>query len=207
MKTIIISLFSSMLLLAGCQSSPDRQTSSVSDPNATKLILIGTHHFPQEMEGIWQNQQFGWMFKIDDTGHLTKIRHTIGRVYIEAGQEVQFPLLTKGKAQFEPGPWYVQYDAKTKTIEIEINIKHFEYNIAEGETVKGSSKDIFTGKLPTKGGKTWRADWLSFPKYVASTADEQYKNYKLPFEEGDEEKGEIVFEKVDPKTLIKINRQ
>ena len=187
-------------MLSGCQESRKSQMGTVVDPNVSQVALVNASVFPKEMVGIWQNKENGWIFRIEKSGRIFKVQHTIGRAELRAGEISTFPLANNGKGIIKPGSWYVQYNGETQTVAIEITLERFQYNLGYGDMVSGSSRDIFIGELPEKGQTIWKAQWLSYPKYVASTGDKQYTNYTLPFEAGDEDKGEIVFEKIDLKS-------
>ncbi len=204
MRNLIYSLLVFSVFLAGCQKEEISPQSEGFDPNITKTILAGTSLFPDEMKGVWRNEEHGWMFKIDENGYLTKVRHIIGQADLAAGQTTTIPLVNNGKATLIPGPWYIQYNGETKNIVIEITLEHFEYNLGSGNMVSGSSRDLFMGMPPEHGQTTWKAEWISFPEFVASTGDQTYQDYKLPFYEGTEEQGEIVFEKLDLEELKKF---
>lgn len=190
-------------IMTGCQKDQKTDRDAAVDPNVNRVLLIDADRFPESMKGIWQNSEFGWILKIDERGYLTKIQHHIGRAKLIAGQITTIPLVNNGQAIIEPGPWFVQYDGKSQNVSIEITLKNFVYNIG-ADQVRGSSRDVFIGKVPQKGQTTWTAQWITFPKYVASTADRTYTNYELPFEEGSEDQGEIIFEKVDIEKLKEL---
>ncbi|HOQ05486.1 MAG TPA: hypothetical protein PKY88_09770 [Anaerohalosphaeraceae bacterium] len=200
MNVLIFLCIAFFSILAGCQKGHQKQQPISFDPNATQVVLIDADRFPESMKGIWQNEELGWIFKIDERGYLTRLQHHIGRAKLVAGKTTTIPLINNGQAILEPGPWLVQYDGKTQTVSIEITLKNFLYDVG-GDQVKGSSRDVFIGKVPQEGQTTWTAQWITFPKYVASTADKSYVNYELPFEEGSEDQGDIVFEKVDIEKL------
>lgn len=194
MGKILLTLFS-FIILAGCQNGQQ----VLNDPNS-RVILIEAKEFPKEFSGIWYHKQSGWTLKFEKNGRLGEVIHTIGRSVVEAGQTSTFPLKAGGQAIVEPGQWIVQYNGKNSELMVEITLTRIDYEIA-GNTISGSSRDIFIGTLPNKGDTIWKADWLSFPDFIASTADKTYQDYHLPIDEGQEEMGEIVFEKVDPKTI------
>jgi hypothetical protein len=194
MQKVFISLIG-LVMLVGCQS----EQQNLNDPNS-RVILMEAKTFPKEFTGIWYNKQNGWTLKIEENGRLSEIIHTVGRPVVVAGQTSTFPLQAGGQAVVEPGLWFVQYNGTKRELAVEVTLTRFEYVIG-GNTVSGSTRDIFIGTLPAKGDTIWRADWLSFPEYVASTADKTYQDYHLPIEEGQEDMGEIIFEKVDPGDL------
>jgi len=187
-----------ILSVTGCQPSEQSQQIGVNNPNSTQVILIGTDIFPLEMVGIWHNEQFGWLLRFDNDGRITKLRHTIGRANLAAGEISTFPLIDGGQGVIEPGLWQVEYLAETDEVVVDILLSSFEYDIPHQGIISGSSRDIFISTVPKAGETTWTAHWISKPEYTASTEDEAYQNYKLPFKAGDEDKGEIVFEKIDP---------
>lgn len=185
------------LFTTGCQPGNSSAELVTGDPNASQVILLNTNTFPKDMAGVWINEHHGWILRFEEDGRLSKIRHTIGRADLTAGQTSTFPLIDGGDGFIEPGPWTVQYNDKTRELVVDIILKNFKYNLVAVGFVGGSSRDIFMGSLPEKGETTWTAQWISRPEYVASTADKTYTDYELPFEAGDEDKGEIIFEKLD----------
>lgn len=198
LNCLVISILLALCLLAGCQEGQTtQQQPAVSDPNASQVILIETDTFPAYMSGVWQNKDFGWILKIEENGRLSKVRHTIGRANLTAGQVSTFPLVNNGQGVIEPGPWYIQYIATANELTVEIALKNFKYDLG-GDVIEGSSRDIFMGPLPNQGETFWYADWISYPEFIATTEDKTYIDHELPFEAGDEVKGEIIFEKFDP---------
>lgn len=195
---VILIILLSVSFLAGCQET--KQTASKQEP--MQVILVDTDTFPEEMVGIWSNEEHGWVLKFEKDGSIKKIRHTIGRANLVAGERFTFPLIDGGTGVIDPGPWYMQYNAKGRGVVVEITLKSFKYELG-GNTISGSSRDIFAGTLPEKGDTTWAVEWISYPDYVASTADASYSDYELPFYEGTEDRGEIVFTKVDLSVLEK----
>ena len=190
MGKILLSLIG-LIVLAGCQT----RYRQVSDLNSD-IILIGASSFPREMVGVWYNKEYGWKLKFERDGHLSEIIHTIGRQEVVAGQATTFPLIEGGTGVIVPGPWQVQYNGKTRELAVEVNLDSFKYNINNNE-VRGSSKDLFVGVLSSKEGNIWRTDWVSLPEYIATTADVSYVDYQVPIGLGQEDKGVIVFEKVE----------
>ncbi|MEJ5259787.1 MAG: hypothetical protein WHS88_06315 [Anaerohalosphaeraceae bacterium] len=194
-KILSFSLF--IPFFVGCSGKIQdvRTLSSSDETSVSQVLLINAKKFPSEAAGVWINEDYGWILRIEKDGRLSKIRHTIGRAALKTGETTSVPLINNGHAVIEPGPWYVQYDGKIQTVTIEINIRNFFYDIGGGNVVKGSSRDVFMGPLPQKGEDRWVLNWLSFPEYIASTGDKEFLDYKLPFEPGDEDKGEIVFQR------------
>jgi len=184
--------------LLGCSDElkTGKESNSAFSATTDGVILIDAQKFPAVAAGVWENEEYGWIFRIEKDGRLSKIRHTIGRAALKADETASFPLINNGMAIIEPGPWCVQYDGKNGFITIEINIKRFYYDLGGGNVVKGSSRDVFMGSLPKKGEDRWVLSWLSFPEYIASTGDRRFLDYQLPVESGDEDKGEVVFTKI-----------
>jgi len=200
MKRTVPLAFAACFLLAGCHRSVQNAAapSSPGDDSqpTSRVILIGAAKFPASLAGVWENEEHGWILRIEKDGTVSKIRHTIGRADIQAGRTAAFPLINDGFAAVKPGPWYTQYDAAANLVTIEINIEEFVYHLGTGDVVRGSSRDLFIGQPPAKGQQTWTVQWISFPEFIASTGDQKYLDYKLPIDPGDEDKGEITFKKV-----------
>lgn len=202
MKRAAFFLLSVLVLTAGCHQA-GQKAGSGSDEQPSQVILLNAKRFPSSLTGIWENEENGWILRIESDGRVSKIRHTIGRVALKAGEITTFPLINNGSARVEPGPWYSQYDGIGDMVTIEINIKEFIYNIGGGNIVQGSSRDVFIGTPPLKNDQTWTVQWISYPEFVASTGDRQFLDYKLPFEQGDEDKGEIIFKRVSASETAK----
>jgi len=199
----ILTLLAGCWLLAaslGCQKQAVKNTQVAIDPNAIQVVLVEAEAFPQEMVGSWYNEQYGWILKFEQDGRLLDITHTIGWQDVSAGNTGNIPLKENGTAVFEPGPWLVRYNGTTREVAVEITLKSFNYTIG-GNIITGSSRDILIGTLPSPGETVWRANWVSFPEYIITTADKTYKDYRLPVENEDEDRGEIVFEKFDPEAV------
>lgn len=176
-----------LVLGGGCQPAGGSKSS---------VLLVDADRFPEHLAGVWRNQSHGWILMFDEDGRLSKMTHTTGRVNLRAGQAVTFPLKEGGTGQVVPGPWLVQYDGRTNELAVEVTLESFSYKI-QGNVVRGSSKDIFMGEAPGPDQRVWQAQWISFPKFIATTADKSYEDYELPIEAGQEDMGVIEFEKVD----------
>ncbi len=202
---LFILMVISVLFIVGCQESSQTQPQETvtGDPNTAQVILLNSDEFPKQLVGIWLNEEHGWIMRIEEDGRLYKLRHTIGRANLIAGQILTFPLVGGGEGIIEPGPWQVQYNGRTNEVIIDIALKHFNYDMVGEGVISGSSRDIFIGTLPDEGETTWTVQWIGHPEYVASTDDKTYTDYQLPFEAGDEDKGEIIFEKYDPEAAQK----
>lgn len=196
--TVHCLLITAVCLFSGCQSDQKARRAVAGDPNTSQAILVGTDTFPQQMVGVWINEEHGWIMRLEEDGRLTKLRHTIGRRDLAAGQRSEFPLVGGGKGFMQPGPWAVEYNKNTNEVVVDVSLDSFEYDIAGQGVISGASRDIFIGRLPERDENIWTAQWISKPDYMASTEDKTYQDYTLPFDAGDEDKGEIVFEKYDP---------
>jgi hypothetical protein len=179
-----------ILGVLGCQPAQQKDI-----PNST-VALIGAKQFPAHMVGVWTDASYGWGFKFEADGRVSRLTHTIGRVQLRAGQTATIPLVEEGSGEVVPGPWHVEYNGEDGELAVEIVLDSFSYKVM-GNWIRGSSRDLFMGPLPQPGETTWRAQWINYPKYIATTASGQYENYELPYEEGMEDKGEVVFTKLD----------
>lgn len=179
----------------GCHKQTAKTTQAPVDPNVRPVVLVAAAAFPKEMVGVWENKEHGWILKFEEDGRLSKIRHTVGRMDVTAGKKAEFPLVRGGEGTMDPGPWQVEYNGLTGELIVEIILNGFSYSV-DGHLITGSSRDLFTGTAPKAGENVWRAMWINFPNFVATTADKQYENYELPFDEGMEDQGIIEFEKI-----------
>ncbi len=196
LKFVIISSLLAICLFAGCQESQQTEQSSGA-ANASTVIIPEGATFPKQMIGVWEDKTDGWIMRIEEDGRLSKLRHTIGRRNLVAGQRSEFPLVDDGKGFMQPGPWQVEYIAETDEIAIDTSLVSFEFDVPSQGVISGSARDTFIGKVPQPGETVWKALWLSNPDFVATTTDKAYEDHKLPMGPNDEDRGEIVFEKVD----------
>ena len=177
-----------LCLLAGCQTGPQAGESMVE--------LVEAEAFPEHLVGVWRNASHGWGFMFEPDGRISRLTHTIGRMEIRAEEKATFPLVDGGQGDATPGRWYVEYNGTTDELTVEIELADFNFRVF-GHWLRGSSQDFFMGAAPEPGQETWRAHWISFPNYVATTASEEFVDHELPHEPGMEDRGEIVFEKLD----------
>ena len=96
-----------------------------------------------------------------------------------------------GAGIIEPGEWTVAYDPISHKLKIKIEINSFEM-IKGTDIIEGSTLDIFIGTVSEDGTKL-TAQWTSFPKFYASTA--QHERQELPVYASESAKGQIVFKK------------
>jgi hypothetical protein len=175
--------------VSGCQPAQQKDF-----PNST-VALIGAKEFPAHMVGVWTDDSSRWGFKFEADGRISRLTHTIG-TKLRGGEKATFPLIEGGMGEAVPGPWHVEYNGENGELAVEIVLDSFSYEVG-GNWIRGSSRDIFMGPLPQPGETTWRAQWISYPKFIATTASGKYEDYELPYEEGMEDKGEVVFTKLD----------
>lgn len=186
-------------MVAGCQGTKQHPPQY----EAMQVILDGTDTFPEQMVGIWASEKHGWIIRFEKNGYIKKIRHQFTRRNLIAGETSTIPLIGGGKGILEPGPWALYYSADNRELTVEVALKNINYDMVGTGLITGSSQDFFTGVIPEKGETQWRTQWVSFVTYYASTEGKEYENYKLPSSEGDEIKGELVFNKIDISALEK----
>jgi hypothetical protein len=191
-KFLTLGLVITVLTAAGCQKEH-----AVSDPNM-QVTLIGTSQFPPQLVGLWWNEEHGWAFRFDRTGRIPEIVHTFGRFIVRSGQPITHPMVDNGTAVIVPGKWFVEYDAKSRQITIEINLDSYDLNIGQNN-ISGSSRDVFSGTIPEPGQIKWSLNWLMFPENYVTTADGQFVNHHLPVTDDERDQGMIEFVKLRPK--------
>lgn len=184
--TLVLSCF------AGCQQP------EISQPACNVEVIIegdSGEGFPEELVGKWRASQGSWEIVFEPDGSISSLIHTIGGVKMYPCQVSEVPLRKDGKAFYKPGKWTVQYDHENRELGVDIELANYQYLIGT-TTVEGSSKDFFAGTV-SEDFTRWEANWVSLPKYIATT--DEYDHYELPIPIAMQERGSIVFRKVEAK--------
>lgn len=176
----------SLFYLASCSTQKTNQK------ELYVTIEDGTS-FPDYLAGTWVQEGLqGRAFTFTQEGKLESIILGLGQVEIKTGTITRIPLKKNGKGIFVPGKWNASYDPRTRQLGVEINIESFKMQMGQ-QIVEGKTKELFIGII-SEDGKKWTADYISYPKYYATTEDG--KKYQLV--NGEEMMEEtIVFEKIE----------
>ena len=187
MKRFMFLIFYCFLIavLAGCQSSNVGK-------DGVDVIVDGDGQFPDFLVGTWKAQEGGWEFVFEPDGKISSAIVSIGRAKLQPGRTTTVQMQMGGKGFYKPGIWSVQYSHKQRELIVEIAIEHFRVKLGD-DVIQGRTRDFFVGSVSTDG-KSWWANRLSFPEYVVNTG--KYHNYKLPFDQTDNPRESILFQKV-----------
>jgi hypothetical protein len=147
-----------LFALTGCQEF-------CRNKSGVEVIIEGGGQFPQFLVGKWKADDYGWQFVFEPNGTIVSAVIGMGEAEIIPGQTATFPTISGGKAVFKPGLWTVQYDPQFRELTVEILMDYIHFEIGK-DLLEGKSKDLFIGKV-SQDGNFWRADWFSFPDYMA----------------------------------------
>ncbi|MBM4026005.1 MAG: hypothetical protein FJ280_11460 [Planctomycetes bacterium] len=152
-----------LLLAGGCHNA------SSNDPAAVDVVVEGGGTFPISLAGRWTDRQEGWEFQLEPDGRISAAILSFGRVRVTPGQTTTVPTRSGQQAVFTPGRWTVHYVPRTRELTIRLTMDHVRVDLG-GSVLEGSSTDVFVGPVaPT--GRAWQAQWTTFPRYLARTAD------------------------------------
>jgi len=185
MKRFVLLLFCVFpaVTFSGCQSPAG---------NGVEVTIDGIGQFPDFLVGTWKAEEGDWEFVFGPDGKVSSAVASIGRVKLLPGRTTTVPMQMGGKGVYKPGPWSVQYSHEQRELVVEIAIDSFRVELGN-DVIEGRTRDFFVGSV-SADGKFWWADRLSFPEYVVDT--DKYHNYKLPFDQKDNPRESILFQKV-----------
>jgi hypothetical protein len=158
MNKILVLLGCAVLLFSGCQEFSRNK-------NAVEVIIEDGSQFPQFLVGRWKANAHGWQFVFEPNGTISSAVISMGEVEIIPGQTATFPTRGGGEAVFKPGLWTVQYDPQFRELTVEVVFDYIHFEMGP-DLLEGKSRDVFVGEV-SQDGKTWQADWVSFPDYMA----------------------------------------
>lgn len=182
MKRLIV-LYGCILLFGGCQEL-SRSKSGVD------VTIEGDGQFPQAIAGRWKSNEDGWEFVFEPDGTISSAVIDSGFISVEPAKRTAKKPMKVGKAIYKLGQWTVQYTPASRELGVVVVVDFFHVDI--GETwLEGNSTDWIVGTV-SEDYQTWRAEWVSAPKYIAFTPEPG----ELPVDPNDTLK-ELVFIKVD----------
>jgi hypothetical protein len=173
-----------LLLGGGCQEH-NRNKSGV------EVIIEGGGEFPQFLVGRWKNDYYAWEFVFEPNGTISSAVISMGEVEIIPGQSKTVPTISGGKAIFKPGLWTVQYDPELRELTVEIVMNYIHIEMGQ-DLLEGKITDTLAGEV-SEDGKTWQADWFSFPDFMAYTTETK----RLTVTPEESFVGTITFEKLE----------
>jgi hypothetical protein len=182
MKRLMLLLGCAFLLLGGCQEL-SRNKSGV------EVIIEGGGEFPQLLAGRWKDAEKGWEFVFEPDGTISSAVIDSGFMAVVPAKRTARKPMRVGEAVYKLGQWTVQYIPETRELGVEVVVDFFHVDF--GKTwLEGHSTDRFVGTV-SEDYKSWQAEWVSFPKYIAYTPEPG----ELPVDPEDTIK-ELLFEKV-----------
>ena len=183
-RLVLLSSLIVVLGFAGCGSGS----------RAVEVVIEGDGQFPEFLVGRWKADKHSWEFVFEADGTISSAVIALGAVTMKPGETSIVPMVVGGKGIFEPGPWLVHYSPASRELMVEVSLKHFYAEMA-GAVMEGKVRDVLVGEI-AGDGKSWQADWNSFPEYFVTT--HAYRNYKLPADPNDNPQATLIFEKVVP---------
>ncbi len=157
----------------------------------------GHQEFPQQMVGVWEteanpNTGAKWGFRFEADGSLKKIVHgTAGPVNLAAGGASGKAAIGEGQYMFVMGDCRVDYDPKTRVLDVVIPVEYFRIELPSG-VLEGSMTDRFTGPVPEEGDE-WVTERRTYGDMVGAAP--------VSKEFADEHPTQVVFHKVDLSAL------
>ena len=167
MKRFWLSLFVvSLSVIAGCQ---EPVVSTPKELKPVEVIIDGDGKFPESMAGTWKANEMSWEFTFEKDGTILEATIAMGSMPIIPGQMKTVPLIEGGEGVYDPGQWTVQYSPTTRELIVNVVMERIRLQVGE-QILDGESTDTLMGTI-SEDGKTWTADWHSFPRYTAYTPD------------------------------------
>lgn len=163
MRHLILSFGCVLLLVAGCQE-PVHQAKGV------KVIIEEQGEFPHFLAGRWVDDEEGWEFVFEEDGSITSA--VIDRGFIEVVPSKGIatkPMRRGGQSVYELGQWTIEYSPQSRELTVDVVVEHFHIDM-KPSWLEGHSRDLFFGPV-SEEELVWRAEWISFPKYVAYTPE------------------------------------
>jgi len=160
-------------------------------PAESRLILTGAESFPEGLAGRWLDERMSWDIVVDRQGRISEIIHSMGRVTVRPGEITKVPLIKGGEGMMRPGEWVLQYDAESREMLVSIDIDSMRFQVG-AQIVEGSCRDVLYGTV-SEDGRTWVANWNTYPKYFVTT--EEFGHKELPMDEHLQDMGVITFKR------------
>jgi len=161
-------------LTAGCNGpktpAPPGQNQTAPPEPPLKLVIRQGQTLPQELAGRWVANAFGWEFVLDPNQGIVSAILDNWRINMRPGQTVLVPMLEDALSTYEPGTWTLEYNVATRDLTLEIVLKRFHVELGKTQRIDGHSTDIFSGRV-SDDFQRWPAQWVSFPKYQATTSN------------------------------------
>jgi hypothetical protein len=151
--------------VAGCQKGDK-------NPQTVRVAVEGGGGFPSNLAGTWNDGKRGWEFVIEPDGTISSGVIENGSLRVFPNKQKVVTLSTeKGTGVYELGPWTVQYSPAARELSVGAVVEHYKLDMG-AFSLEGSSTDWFTGPV-SDDGRTWEAQWFSFPKAVAKAEGQE----------------------------------
>ena len=155
-QLFILSVGVILLLFCGCQSPSKNSFKAPFEVDRAK-----SDAFPVFLVGRWKANEYGWEFKFERDGSISKLRHLIAEdVNVpEKGTFLEGP--DPGTyAVFAMGPCEAQYAGWGRRLKVKIILDYYQMKLPTGD-LEGKSYDYFDGAI-SRDGKTWKVKWRSY---------------------------------------------
>ncbi len=185
MKQLVVLVVCCVILLEliGCQSPAGNQS-------GVEVIIEGGGEFPEFLAGRWRGNRGAWEFVFEPDGSISSAVIGPGEVRIVPGRSKTVAMKMGGKGIYEPGLWTVQYSPSGRELTVEVVMDHVHLEMGP-DLLEGKRTDVFAGEV-SEDGRIWRAEWFSFPDYIAYTPEPK----RLAYEPEESFVGTIIFEKL-----------
>ena len=188
MKQSILLLGFVLLLISGCQGG-------ASDKSGVDVFIEGDGKFPEFLVGTWKSDAQTLEIVFEPDGTISSATMPLGLDKLKPGETAEFDNGEGGsKGYFKAGRrWSVYYKPARRELSVELSLERYRVEMPGGGIIEGSSRDILSGRV-SEDGKTWQAEWLTFPEYYITT--DEYTNSQLPVDVNDNPVATLTFQKV-----------
>jgi hypothetical protein len=155
---IVAGCCAALLAINGCQNSSAAE-------QGVRVFIEGDGEFPEFLVGRWKSNAHGWQFLFDEDGSISWSVISMGRMEIDPGKSKITKLREGGKGIYEPGLWSVEYSPESRELTVKVVMEHIRLEMGD-HILEGKMTDVLIGEVDEES-KTWRADWFSYPDYIA----------------------------------------
>ncbi|HUT30829.1 MAG TPA: hypothetical protein VMX13_13635 [Sedimentisphaerales bacterium] len=160
-----------LVLVSGCVIALAAVAGCQKHDNNVRVAVEGDGRFPPKLAGTWKDGKRGWEFVIEPDGTISSGVIENGSLRVFPNKQKVVTVSTKrGTGVYELGPWTVQYSPDQRELSVGAVVEHYKLDMGSF-AMEGNSTDWFTGPV-SDDGRTWEAQWFSFPKAVASAEGE-----------------------------------
>ena len=159
-----------LTVVAGCSENQQRQ-----------LLLVDRddNGFPDCLVGVWKAYRRNWAFKFEPDGTILRMKHVLaGYVQMEEGGVFREGPDEGTYGLFVMGPCEVNYEPKTRVLEVEVDIDNYVIQVPDAK-VEGRSEDYFTGHV-SDDCETWQVNWRTYAWVEGATPPDPNLVEKYP---------------------------